>query len=74
MTFEFLFTHRPQEAEPIHGILCERLREALEANLNDVEDDALARMVRITFERPQPDADDGSRRAVLGFTLDLGDT
>lgn len=45
----------------------------LEDNLNDVEDEALARMVRPTFERPQPDANDGSRRAMLGFSLDLAD-
>ncbi|HLP10239.1 MAG TPA: hypothetical protein VK178_18905 [Opitutaceae bacterium] len=71
MTFEFIITHQPQEDDPIHDILRRRLREVLEANLNDVEDEALARMVRTTFERPQPDAGDGIRRAVLGFSLDL---
>jgi hypothetical protein len=37
MIFEFIIIHRPLEDEPILGILRERLREVLEANLNDVE-------------------------------------
>jgi hypothetical protein len=31
MNFEFVITHRPQEDEPIHAILRERLREVLVA-------------------------------------------
>ncbi len=73
MIFEFIIVHQPQEVEPILGILRERLREALETNLNDVEDDALARMVRTTFERAQPAGADGTPRAVLGFSLELPD-
>lgn len=71
MTFEFIIIHQPREDEPILDILRERLRESLEANLNDVEDDALASMVRSTFERAQPANADGMVRAVLGFSLEL---
>jgi hypothetical protein len=67
MIFEFIIIHRPLEDESILGILRERLREALEANLNDIEDDALACMVRINFQRPPPANADGAPRAVLGF-------
>lgn len=73
MTFEFIIIHQPREDEPILGILRERLRESLEANLNDVEEDALAPMVRTTFERAQPANVDGTSRAVLGFALELPD-
>lgn len=72
MIFEFIIIHRVQEDAPILGILCERLREILEANLNDVEEDRLSRMVRISFQRPLPANADGlPPRAVLGFSLDL---
>lgn len=59
MIFEFVIVHRPREDEPILGALRERLREALEANLNDVEEDALGRMLRTNFQRAQADGDDG---------------
>jgi len=72
MTFEFIIVHNPLEADPIFRILCERLREALEANLNDVEAEALARMVVINFQRSLPtNANGGETRAVLGFSLEL---
>lgn len=73
MTFEFIIIHQPREDEPILDILRERLREVLEANLNDVEDEALTRMLRITCERSQPANGDGIARVVLGFSLDLAD-
>jgi hypothetical protein len=73
MIFEFIIVHQPREDEPILGVLRGRLREALEANLNDVEEDALGRMVRTIFQRSQPDGDDGLPRAVLGFSLELPD-
>ena len=73
MTFEFIIIHQPREDEPVIGILRERLRESLEANLNDVEEDALARMVRTTFQRAQPANANGRPRAVLGFSLELPD-
>lgn len=71
MIFEFIVIHQPREDEPILGILRERLREVFEANLNDVDDDALARMVRTNFQRPQPESIDGPPRTVLGFSLEL---
>lgn len=72
MIFEFIIIHRPLKDEPILGILCERLHEVLEANLNDVEDDALVDSVRINFERSLPaNADGAPPRAVLGFSLEL---
>jgi hypothetical protein len=71
MIFEFIVTYRPLEDAPIHDVLCERLNEAMEANLNDVDEEVLSRMVQTSFERLQPDADDGTRLAVLGFSLEL---
>lgn len=72
MTFEFIIIHRPLEDEPILDILRERLREVLEANLNDVEGDVLAQMVQINFLRSLPaNADRTPPRAVLGFSLEL---
>lgn len=72
MIFEFIIIHRPLEDEPILEILRERLREVLEANLNDVEDDALAQTVQINFQRPLPANHNGAQpRAVLGFSLEL---
>ncbi|MGH8646003.1 MAG: hypothetical protein ACREX4_16715, partial [Gammaproteobacteria bacterium] len=71
MIFEFIVIHQPQEGEPVLSILRERLREVLEANLNDVEDGTLARMVRTTFERAHPEDAEGHPRAVLGFSLEL---
>jgi hypothetical protein len=71
MIFEFIIVHQHQEDDNILSILCERLREALEANLNDVEDGAPARMVQINFQRPLPALTDGVPRAVLGFSLEL---
>jgi hypothetical protein len=71
MIFELIIIHEPREDEPILGIIRERLREALEANLNDVEDDALAEMVRVNFQRPLPANADGVPCAVLGFSLEL---
>ena len=71
MIFEFIIIHQPKDEEPVTGIICERLRDALEANLNDVEDDDLLDMVRITFERNHVAKDDGPLRAVLGFSLEL---
>ena len=74
MIFEFIIVHQPHEDAPVLSILCERLREALEANLNDVEADALPRIVRISFQRPLPaNADGGEPRAVLGFSLELAE-
>jgi hypothetical protein len=72
MTFEFIIIHRPLEDEPILDILRERLREVLEANLNDVEGDALAQMVQINFQRSLPaNANAAPPRALLGFSLEL---
>jgi hypothetical protein len=71
MIFEFIIVHQHHEDGNILSILCEHLREALEANLNDVEDDALARMVQINFHRPLPVLADGVLRAMLGFSLEL---
>jgi len=72
MKFEFIIVHRRQEDELISDILCESLREAMEANLNDVEADALARMVRINFQRALPASPNGGEpRALLGFSLEL---
>ena len=51
MIFEFIIIHKPQKDEPILDILRERLREVLEANLNDVEEDALNHILQINFER-----------------------
>jgi hypothetical protein len=73
MNFEFIIVYRPQGDGAVVALLCERLRAALEANLNDVEDDALDRMVRTNFERSQSESTDGTRRSVLGFALDLPD-
>lgn len=73
MIFEFVIVHKLQEDEVVIEVLRERLRSALEANLNDVEDDALDRMVRTNFERPQPETADGTSRAVLGLSLELPD-
>ena len=74
MIFEFIIVHQPHEDAPILGILCECLRNVMEANLNDVEADALTRMVRINFQRPLPaNADGGEPRAVLGFSLELAE-
>lgn len=69
MNFEFVIVHTPEEEDPILGIIQERLRDALESNLNDVEDDALMAMVQIQFERPLL-TDDGSR-GILGFSVNL---
>lgn len=71
MIFEFIIVHQPHEDEPILDILCQRLRDALEANLNDVEETELSRMVRINFQRPLPVNVDASPRALLGFSLEL---
>ena len=68
MNFEFIIVYQRQEDAPIHGILCERLREALEANLNDVEDATLELMVQTTFERAQAVTAPVTSRAVLGFS------
>lgn len=73
MIFEFIIAHQPREDEPILSILLERLLEALEANLNDVENDSLNRMVQIMFERPQPTNADSPPCAVLSFSLDLSE-
>ena len=73
MTFEFILIHQPREDEPILGILRERLRESLEANLNDVEDDALWRMVQTTFERSRPAEGAKPARALLSFGVELPD-
>jgi len=71
MTFEFIIIHQPQKDEPILGILRERLCEVLEANLNDIEEDALRRMVRTNFERGRPADGAKPARALLSFTVDL---
>ena len=73
MIFEFIIIYEPSEEETILGILRERLRDALEANLNDVEDESLWRMLRTTFERSRPA--DGARpgRALLSFCVELPD-
>src|SRR5262245_5124412 len=73
MTFEFIIVHQPCADEPILDILRDRLRVVLEANLNDVEEDALSGMILTNFERVQPENADGAARAVLGFSLELPD-
>ncbi|HRH99265.1 MAG TPA: hypothetical protein PLB55_25205, partial [Prosthecobacter sp.] len=71
MTFEYLITHEPQRDEPILSILRERLLVVLEDNLNDVEHEALARMVQTDFQRLQNSAPDGALRSILSFKLVL---
>lgn len=73
MIFEFIIIHQPRGDEPILGVLRDRLRVVLEANLNDVEEDAIVRMVLTNFERMQPGNADGATRAILGFSLELPD-
>jgi hypothetical protein len=71
MTLEFIIIYQPREDEPILVVLRDRLRVVLEANLNDVEEEALARMVLTSFERLQPANADGTIRRVMGFSLEL---
>ena len=71
MIFEFIIVHRAQDDESVLGIVRQRLRETLESNLNDVEDDVLDGMVRKNFQRPLPVNADGGAREVLGFSLEL---
>jgi hypothetical protein len=71
MTVEFIIIHHPTAEAPILEILRDRLRDVLEANLNDVDEDSLNRMVRITFERTHTEDTDGKPRAVLGLSLDI---
>lgn len=71
MTFEYLITHEPQRDEPILSILRERLLVVMEDNLNDVEHEALARMVQTDFQRLQASAPDGALRSILSFKLVL---
>jgi len=71
MNFEFIIVHKSGQDEFILDILRERLREALEANLNDVEHDALVRMVQATFERTRLPIDASMQRALLAFKIDL---
>lgn len=73
MIFEFIIVYKRREDESMAVILQERLREALEANLNDVEDDTLARMVRLNLRRFQPSNADETPRAVVGFSLEIND-
>jgi hypothetical protein len=74
MTFEFIIICRALENEPILDIVRERLHEVLEANLNDVEEGALAQMVQISFQRSLPAKTDGAPpRAMLGFSLELAE-
>ena len=72
MIFEFIIVHESATPAFIIGLLRDGLREALEANLNDVEDNELEAMVTITFQRPQPLNGSPARR-ILGFRLDLPD-
>jgi hypothetical protein len=73
MMFEFIIVYQRREGEAIKNILCDRLREVLEANLNDVDEDACDRMILTSFERTRPTDGNGPRRAILGFSLDLAD-
>ena len=73
MIFEFIIVHRLPEDETILTVLRERLRETLEANLNEVEDSDLNFMIQINFQPPEPELANGAARAVLGFSLELNE-
>ena len=73
MIFEFIIIHQIRENEPILDVIRDRLRDALEANLNDVDDDALACMVRVNFQRLLPKTGAAQASAVFGFSIELSE-
>jgi hypothetical protein len=77
MTFEFVIVYRREASANIREILLDRLRDVLTANLNEFDDDAIAQMLLLNFERNgKPVTNEAGAlccRTILGFTLELPD-
>jgi hypothetical protein len=77
MIIEFLIAYRKDADTDIESVLIEILTKVLEDNLNEVDPEALAGMIRLQHERVGGEFtdEDGntSRQMLLGFALDLRD-
>lgn len=73
MVFEFLIAYRQAHDVEIVAVIRDCLAKVLEDNLNEFDDEAVARMVMPRLERRDDlGADDESgRRVLFGFALDL---
>ncbi len=77
MILEFVIVHAPASETPIREILVERLSQVLADNLNVFDDEAVERMVRVSFERRHEAAGAeigaDNQPVVTGFTVELPD-
>src|SRR5438094_5706644 len=75
MTFEFVILYQWQEDVNITSLLRDRLREVLIANLNEVDEEAVPRMLMLNFQRRGPRTIDNTgtqqTRCLASFTLTL---
>lgn len=73
MTFEFLIAYLHVDDTDILGVIRGCLGNVLEANLNEVDDESVERMVIPRLERwdEEQGTDGTARRVLFGFALDL---
>lgn len=75
MTFEFLIVYHATADTDIRAIITEALAEALEGNLNELDEDAVHQMIELRHERMGDDVTtetgEASRYTLLDFAIEL---